>query len=163
MRRELSAERVRHLLSYDQETGVLSWRFARRGISAGPAGAIAKNGYVYVCVDGGHYLAHRLAWLYVTGSWPDGVIDHRNGVRTDNRWSNLRDVSVAVNAQHRVGVRTNNTSGVIGVSWYARSQKWRARIWANGRLHLLGLFSDLAEAEKAYLSARSALHHEAIT
>src|SRR5262245_14923519 len=84
-----SAERVRQLLKYSPETGELRWRVSRRGRGARlgrDAGAGHAKGYRRVSVDGRDYLVHRVIWLWMTGEWPAAQIDHRNGVRDDNRW-----------------------------------------------------------------------------
>lgn len=155
----LSADRLRELLRYDPTTGVFTWRYARSGISPGPAGAVGGTGYVYISVDGRRYLAHRLVWMHVHGKWPDGDTDHINCNRADNRLSNLRDVPRYVNNQNRSGVQSNNrTSGATGVTWHHHSRKWIARISLRGKTHRLGLFETVEEASAAYLEAKRRLH-----
>ena len=88
----LTAARLRELLQYDPETGVFT-RLVKtsNGIKVGDvAGTADARGYILIRVDGWLHLAHRLAWLHMTCEWPKGMIDHINGVRDDNRWSNLR-------------------------------------------------------------------------
>lgn len=159
MRKEVTAARLRELLHYEPETGVLTWRFARRGISPGPAGCVSGPGYLYVNVDGRKYLAHRLIWLYVHGSWPVHDVDHINCDRADNRLANLRDVERYVNNQNRSGVRSDNkASGETGVSWHIHSRKWRARIWLKGKEYRLGLFDTIDAAKACYLAAKREMH-----
>lgn len=155
----LTAERVRELLSYDPESGVLSWRFSRSGISAGPAGCASSIGYIYLTVDGTKQLAHRLAWLITHGEWPSEDIDHINGVRADNRLANLRAVPRYVNNENRRKVRADNkVSGATGVTWHHHSRKWIARIHVRKKVHRLGLFDTVEEASAAYLEAKRRLH-----
>ena len=88
----LTAAQLRELLQYDPETGVVT-RLVKssNGIKVGDvAGTADARGYILIRVDGWLHLAHRLAWLHMTCEWPKGMIDHINGVRDDNRWSNLR-------------------------------------------------------------------------
>lgn len=89
----LTAERLREVLEYDPAIGVFRWLIKPCGqISIGDiAGCRHGEGYVQIRVIGRIYLAHRLAWLYMTGEWPISLIDHRNLDRSDNRWSNLRE------------------------------------------------------------------------
>lgn len=93
----LTAERLRELLSYDPETGWFTWRVTRssngRADAGSRAGALRSDGYRHVTVDQHKYKEHRLAWLYMTGKWPEADLDHKNNTRDDNRFSNLRAAS----------------------------------------------------------------------
>jgi hypothetical protein len=149
----ITAERLRELLHYDPETGVFTWRLPRRGVRAGyEAGASRSDGYRRIQVDGRVIYAHRLAWPYMTGEWPDAEIDHINGDPSDNRIVNLRP---ATRSQNSANGRkpSDNTSGLKGVSWHARGRKWRAQIVVNGKCRHLGLFDCPAAAHAAYLAA----------
>jgi hypothetical protein len=159
----LSAARLRELVSYDPTTGEFvrlknTYRHPQLiGKVINPVAA--GNGYVYISVDGKPYLAHRLAWLYVYGEWPERDTDHINCDRTDNRIENLRDVERHVNNQNRSGTRADNkSSGLTGVTWHNHSRKWRARIWLHGKEHRLGLFDTTEEAYDAYVAAKRKLH-----
>jgi hypothetical protein len=97
---KLTAERLRKRLRYDAETGLFTRRVGSGHAHAGDmAGSVHSTGYVRICIDGGRYTAHRLAWLYVHGVWPSGQIDHINRNRSDNRIANLRE------RRHRVALR----------------------------------------------------------
>lgn len=159
LKQELTAERLRELLHYNPETG----QFVRKAsLRSDRVGAIAyslhTNGYSRFSLDNKNYYAHRLAWLYVYGSWPSGDIDHINHEKTDNRISNLRDVSRSVNNQNRVRCKSESASGVLGVSWHKAAQKWSARISLNGKSQHLGLFAEKDNAKMAYIDAKRALH-----
>lgn len=151
----MTSEEVKSLLHYDPETGRLTW-LRREGDSQGikyfntrfsgkEAGRMDKYGYRAIIIQGKDYLAHRLAWLYVHGEWPENEIDHINGIRDDNRIQNLRSVTHRVNARN-LATPKNNTSGRIGVSWNRRDGKWAARIKNQGRLIYLGYFDSFEDA-----------------
>lgn len=111
---------------------------------------------MHIGIDGQLYLGHRLVWLITTGAWPKDEIDHIDGDRRNNRAANLRDVSMAGNAQNRN--RPQGKNPYLGVSWDCETKKWRAGIRLNGRRMHLGRFDDPAEAHRAYLAAKAKLH-----
>ena len=124
------------------------------------AGTVRKQdgGRLHIAFRGKRYLAHRLAWLFVYGKWPEGVIDHLNGNSLDNRISNLRDVSNTVNSQNQRKSRSDNQAGFLGVSWHSRTRKFLAQIQINGVKTHLGLFTTPEEAHAAYLAAKRKYH-----
>lgn len=150
----LTAERVRELFDLDKGSGMLIWK--KTGVVGG---YVTRDGYRDITVDGRAYRAHRLVWLYVTGDWPVGQIDHINGVRADNRYVNLRDVSQMQNAKN-MKRPVSNTSGFKGVSWHKRSGKWQAVIACNKKQNHLGLFLTPEDAYAAYCEAALRLHGE---
>jgi len=161
----LSAQRLRELLAYDPIKGEFRWRIGRKGAPMGAlAGGKTSHGYINIGVDrtGQHY-AHRLAWLYMNGEWPTCEIDHINGNRTDNRWSNLRGVSSTVNKQNKRRPQSNNKSGFLGVSLKSSRKtgprKWLAQIaLPGGKRKAIGTFKTPEEAHEAYLKAKRLLH-----
>jgi hypothetical protein len=153
----LTQARLRELLDYDPDTGIFTSRTKRGRFRAGTTvGTLNYSGRIHIHVDHKKYLAHRLAWLYVTGEWPLREIDHINGVPTDNRISNLREATTKQNAENRDKQR-NNTSGYKGVTWSNASQKWQAQICHHGTRKYIGVFDDPREAHKAYLAEANAL------
>lgn len=143
----LTQSRLRELLSYDPETGIFTWRVSRgKAIAGGAAGVLDTNGYIRITVDGVLHSAHRLAWLHVTGNWPDTQIDHRNLDRSDNRIDNLRHAQPSQNC-HNQGIRITNRSSVKGVYFHRASGKWEARCAVRGRNHYLGRYTDIELAE----------------
>lgn len=158
----LTAARLRELLHYEPGTGDFVRRVSRtgRGSAAGAiAGSLNRNGYVIIGVDGGLFRAHRLAWLHMTGEWPEQHIDHIDGIRNNNRWANLRDVSRAINAQNqRAAHARNKSSGLAGVSWNEKCANWKASLQADGKKRHIGYFKDSGEAHMAYLEAKRRLH-----
>jgi hypothetical protein len=110
-------------------------------------------------IRGRRFQAHRLAWLYVYGEWPNGAIDHINRDPGDNRISNLRLATPTQNNANRARPACN-TSGVKGVSWIGKSRKWQAQITVHGRQKYLGRFSEKDLAVQAYRKAASAYFGE---
>lgn len=158
---ELTAERLREVLTYDHLTGEFRWRVAR-GSRAGVgrvAGATNTEGYLQIRVDGPSYLAHRLAWLHVHGSWPTDQLDHINGDQIDNRIANLREVTNQENQHNQCRPHYNNTVGFLGVS--TSYGKWRARIRVGARRVHLGTFDSPEAAHAAYLAAKRKFHPSA--
>jgi len=122
------------------------------------AGFIAYNGYRHIDVCGVRVLAHRLAMFVTSGEWPEGDVDHINGSRDDNRIANLRVVRRFENLQNSK-LRSNNTSGVKGVSLRKGTNKWIARLRQNKGPYLyLGSFDNIEDATKAVEDARKRLH-----
>lgn len=141
---------IRKWLIYEPLTGVFRWRANGR-----EAGTRRKDGYVSIVIRQKQVLAHRLAWFYTHGTWPQ-EIDHLNGLQGDNRLSNLRDVSHMENGSNRPFLNTNNSSGIDGVSYHKPRDKWRARFVRNGKLHHVGTFSTKGEAAAALQEAKNA-------
>lgn len=156
----LNAQALRELLRYESATGIFYWRNAVCNRPAGAkAGTTGKIGYVDICVLKERHGAHRLAWLYVYGEWPKPEVDHVNGVRSDNRIENLRDVTHAVNTQNlRSAHRRNTSSGLLGVRKAKDSHGYQANIHVNGKNHRIGRFATAEEAHAAYLNAKRKLH-----
>jgi hypothetical protein len=145
-------------INYIPETGEMFWRSKKRGVKNDmSAGCLCSDGYIRVKICGKLQLAHRLAWLYVTGEMPILFIDHINRVRHDNRIDNLRAVNAIENSQN-VSISKKNTSGFTGVSFQKEKKKWRATIGTCGRWIFLGYFNTPEEANKAYVFAKSRMH-----
>ncbi len=146
----ITQERLKELLHYDPDTGVFLWiKKNSRKISIGKvAGHIDKQGYWVIGIDKKQFFAHRLAWLYVFGEFPNGLIDHMNRNKTDNRIHNLRVATNSENGQNHK-IQKNNTSGITGVFWCKKAKKWRARVKINKKYKNLGSFHTMEEAKEA--------------
>lgn len=142
------------VLKYDAATGRFTWRASMgpRGKAGCRAGSKTSCGYIAIRIHWNAYLAHRLAWFYSTGKWADGEIDHINGVRDDNRISNLREATRSQNRRNHA-IHSNNTSGFPGVCFHGRIRKWQAYIGYNKRVHHLGYFATATAARDAYEAA----------
>lgn len=156
--KELTQSELKQLLNYNPDTGVFTWLadVAQRVKTGDVAGCIrdspAGKSYIKIQVNHVPHSAHRLAFLYMTGSMPINQVDHEDGDGTNNKWLNLRNATNKENACNR-RVPSNNTSGVMGVAWIERLHKWRARIRINGKLTHIGMFVDFDDAVTARKSA----------
>lgn len=153
----ITPEYLSSVFKYDPETGDLSWRDAHTNrVKAGDViRAKIGNGYYAVQLDCHRMRVHNVVWAMHYGKFPEGVIDHINGIKTDNRISNLRDVTHSQNA-YNVGKQKNNTTGVKGVS--RNGSGFKAEISAEKKSHYLGTFSSLDQAAQAYANAAKILH-----
>lgn len=145
---------LKTFLSYVPESGAFVWvnPTGRRAKPGAIAGSLWPSGYIGITCRGKRYLAHRLAWAFTNGEWPDRDLDHTNRVKTDNRIGNLR---LATRAENNVnaGLRCTNTSGVKGVYWSKRSSRWIARVQSGGRQVHVGAFKSLDDASAAVAQA----------
>jgi hypothetical protein len=147
---DLTQDGIRKVLHYFPETGEVRWRFGN-GRNVQPwqlAGGINGRGYRDIKINGKAMLAHRLIWLYVHGHFPKSVIDHKNRIASDNRLSNLRDVSQTDNAQN-IGLPRHNKSGHLGVSWIKTHKSWTVYIKVDGKNKWLGYYKDIEQAVAA--------------
>ena len=155
----LTQERLKELLNYCPESGVFVWltQLSSRGLLGNVAGTPHSKGYRTIQINGAKFLMHRLAWLYMTGSFPPDEIDHINRDKKDNRFANLRIVTGSEN-MHNMGKNSRNTSGVKGVYYDKANKKWRAQIGLNNTHKSIGRFSTPEEASAAYLAAQKIYH-----
>lgn len=128
-KKQLTYERLNEPLDYNPETGEFIWKSPnnRRVRVGAVAGTLGHMGYCIITIDGKHYRAHRLAWLYVNGYTPENGVDHINRVKNDNRICNLREVSQQCNIRNSKRACTN-TSGVCGVVWHHIKAKMNLEI-----------------------------------
>lgn len=141
---------LQNLLDYSPQTGLFTWRETRahNAKQGSIAGWRATNGYLWITVNDQRYLAHRLAWFYVHGVWPDAEIDHVDHDRLNNRLENLRRATSEENRRNS-GKRRNGKHKWRGI--YFRSPNcWYARITVSGKVIRIGVFKDAADAAQAY-------------
>ena len=143
---------------YDSLTGVFTNRIARKHSPKGAvSGGIGSKGYRRIKIGNVEYSAHRLAWMYVYGSWPSKLLDHIDRNRLNNAISNLREVSYSENRQNLGKIRTNR-SGFPGVVLHKPTGRWQSQIGCAGKKFYLGLFDSPETASKAYFAAKEKLH-----
>ena len=171
----LSAATLRELIDYDPKAGVFTWK--RRPLSMFKnlraceawngryahklAGGLSGLGHISIRVNDRAFWAHRLAFLHMTGQWPQDEVDHINGVKTDNRYANLRDVSGAVNRQNiRLPLRTRKSDLPLGVYHHARLVKtpFSASLHVGDRNMFLGYHATAEAAHEAYVIAKRIYH-----
>ena len=152
-----SQEELHRLFNYNPETGILTWRVARSSnVRVGQeAGTLRLDGYRQVSINGNLCKVHRVIWIFVTGFNPGHDIDHRKGIRDDNRFKELREVTPTCNNQNRT-ISSNNTSGYTGVSLHKSRGKYIAQIRINGKTIHIGTFKTPLEAARARLDYEDA-------
>lgn len=154
---KLTIQRLHEVLDYNKETGVFIWK--HRDTHKDKIGKIASikkpNGYLAICIDGRYYYAHRLAWMYVYGEFPN-VIDHIDAKKENNCIKNLRSVTQKINVQNVVKIRKHNSLGVLGV--HKRGNRYRASLNVDKKRINLGTFNSKELAHQAYLEAKRKFH-----
>jgi len=158
----LTAKRLQEVLHYDPITGLFTWQIynspGQRQLGK-VAGTFTEKGYRAITVDFKRYMAHRLAWFYMTGKWPTFFIDHENCIFDDNRFCNLREATKSQNGANARLYKTSS-SGLKGASRHKRTGLWHGRITHQGRLIFLGCFQTATEAHVAYCQAAIKLNGE---
>ena len=156
----ITQERLKQLLLYEQETGIFRWiaRASNNTHIGAVAGSVNGAGYWTIRIDGKLQYAHRLAFLYMTGSCPK-YVDHRDTCRSNNEWGNLREATKAQN-EWNTGLRRCNTSGAKNVFWSKRLSKWTVSIRFNGANRYLGCFESKDRAIEFRQLAAEMLHGE---
>lgn len=156
----VTRERVIELLDYDPLSGLFSWKVKRRRIKPGTiAGCADRRGYIRISIDDHVYSGQRLAYLYMMGSWPPGLMDHRNCSKGDNRWTNLRVVDHELNAQNVRSATARSVVGSLGVSPPQRGRtQFKAAIQIRGKSIHLGYHATAQQAHRAYIEAKRRHH-----
>ena len=153
----MNQQRLHQRLHYDPSTGVFTWKAPEKpgqNAEGTVAGSHCDKGYLVIGIDRKVYKAHRLAWLYMTGSWPECQIDHINGVKDDNRWANLRQATNAQNCCNRTRFNSTGYRNVVR----GRSGKFYAKVNFAGKRLQRGGFETAEEAAIAAAQFRHELH-----
>lgn len=146
----LTQEYLKSILNYDSGTGIFTWLITpTNNVPAGSIAGYPVYGYIIIGINKKLYRAHRLAWLYMYGCFPEGILDHINRDRQDNKIDNLRIASKQQNA-YNSKLNKKNTSGFRGVSWHKASNKWRATASIQGKSYNLGVYITAKEASAVY-------------
>ncbi|UYE95850.1 hypothetical protein KNLIENLN_00037 [Sinorhizobium phage NV1.1.1] len=146
----LTQQRLKELLHYDPETGKFTRLVARRGIAkeGAVAGSLHSKGYIRITIGDNEYLAHRLAFLYMTGNWPEFQVDHKDLDKVNNAWDNIRESTSTQNNANKAG------RGQTGFKGVTKSRgNFRAMISINGKQCHLGTRSTPEEAHALYAKA----------
>lgn len=158
--KNLSHNRLLECVDYNPDTGIFIAKKTVKGSKYRPGdilGSAISSGYIQIYVDGVSYLAHRLAWFYMTGDWPENDIDHKDRVKTHNWFLNLRKSTRRQNIHHQP-VKATSSTGVKGVYFHKGRGVYHARIRVNGKRKHLGSFATPEEAKSAYDAAAMPLH-----
>ena len=154
----LTKEYLCNLFEYSKGSLYRKIRTANCVYEGEKAGFTRKDGYRQIKVNQKPYLEHQIVFIMHHGYKPS-IIDHINGIKTDNRIENLRKASFDENA-HNAKRKSTNTSGVKNVSYSKRHKSWMVRVQANKTRKLIGLFKDLELAELVAIEARNKYHRE---
>lgn len=163
MLNKLTQKRLKELLHYDPLSG--NWTRLKSVTNNGfscvgrIAGTITDQGYRKIAIDGKKYKSSRLAFLYIEGYFPENIVDHINKKKCDDRWCNLREVSKSCNMRN-TKVRANNKSGITGVFWATKDNRWRSYIHYNRKTHSLGDYKNFDNAACARLAGEQCLNWE---
>lgn len=162
--KKVTQKYLKSILSYDPETGIFTWKHRKdrdshwNGHYAHKEAGSYRGQYRQICFNGKKYYSHRLAWLYMKGEWPK-EIDHIDGIKDNNVFSNLRLATKEQNAQNRRRGK-NNKSGYKGVFYDTRLRKWKSSISFNKNPIVLGYFDSPEKAYQEYCKAAKKYHGE---
>jgi hypothetical protein len=157
MKKQLTQKRLKEVLRYYPGSGIFRWKTTGKGRKRKIAGCKRPDGYILIRIDGQLHFAHRLAFLYVHGYFPENQIDHIDRNRSNNKIKNLREISQQCNSRN-TGNPIDNTSGVKGVCWYEKYNKWMVRICANGKRRHLGYYKNFDDAVMSRYEAEKELN-----
>ena len=159
MKPNISLKKLRELLNYNPKTGVFIWRVNKsQRVRAGMEAGTRHQGYIRIIINRKAYLAHRLAWFYTYGYFPD-ELDHRDLNRSNNKINNLRECTGSQNRCNRY-VYCNNILGIKGIRYKEKKGLYEARISINGKTIHIGSSKCLEKAKEIYAKALPMYHKE---
>lgn len=146
----ITQEYLKEILDYNPVSGEFHWKvkYSRKN-NQGQLAGVLQSGYIKINIKGVFIGAHRLAWIYETGSWPKHMIDHIDCDRSNNRFANLREATKSQNMLNR-GPQRNNTSGLKGVSFSKRSGLWIAQLQVKNKNYHFGYHKTKEQAAEAF-------------
>ena len=145
---EMTQDELKKLVVYNPDSGFFTANFTRGPVKVGKIlGAETDAGYWRIQLNSQRWYAHRLAWLYMTGKWPAGEIDHIDGSPRNNKWANLREATRSENSHNRIPSD--------GVYWDSKRKVWRTTIQVNGCRKYLGSSTNKEDVKKLYLAAKN--------
>lgn len=146
----LSWDRLTSLVEYSADSGVFTNKTSRGNMSNGStAGHKRSDGYRWLMLDNIRYMEHRLAWYYTYKIWPEEILDHIDSIKDNNRINNLREATQSQNKQN-TPIRSDNVTGVKGVSYHKTREKYVAAITVDGVTKHIGYYDSLEDAKLAY-------------
>lgn len=153
---KITREQIMAAVDYDPVSGIFTWKW-REGIisqvnachAGKPAGKVGTDGYMKITISRRGYMAHRLAFVIMTGRWPSDDIDHENLNKSDNRWENLREATIS---QNHGNIPGRSKKGLPKGVWKS-DNKFTAAIKQNGKNVYLGNYFTPEEAHEAYMVA----------
>lgn len=150
---------LRFNLNYDPASGHFTWRISGSNRYAGDLAGFRSGSYLQIKFKDKTWYSHVLAYIYMTGKFPAGQLDHKNRDGADNRWDNLRVVTASQNMVNR-NKFSNNSSGTPGVSWRSQNRVWIAYITVAKKRVSLGTFYSKEAAIAARKIAEAKYHGE---
>lgn len=150
----VTLEELKHRFDYNPDTGLFIYKISIMFIREGDvAGTPNTNGHIQIMINEQFYLAHNLAWFYMTGEWPSGfIVDHKDRKYDNNKWLNLRKATLSQNMGN-TKLYSNNSTGLKGVHWDKRKNRFIAQITIHNKRTYLGSSTDKEEAYEIYLKA----------
>lgn len=157
----LTQSELKSQLSYNKDTGIFTWKINKSRLAkiGNIAGSLHNNGYYSICINNKQYLAHRLAWLYISGEMPKNNIDHIDNNKINNKINNLREATKSQN-EFNTKLRNNNSSGFKGVCLDKRKNLWYSSSCINNKRTFLGCFKTAQLASVAYINFTKKHHGE---
>jgi hypothetical protein len=162
----LTQAQVHAALDYERATGAFTWKrretytaSSNSRLTGRSAGTLGAGNYVYICIDGAKFLAHRLAWFWMTGAWPRATVDHIDGCRGNNAWVNLREATESENKRN-MRVSKLSASGFRGVYLNKKVHRWAVNIRCDGKNHALGMYPTFELACLARIEGEAKFHGE---
>lgn len=156
----LTLDRLKLLLTYDPITGFFTWQkndAVSRRVRGKRCNTVGNKGYILIQIDRKQYTGQRLAWFWMTGEWSEWLIDHEDGVKDNNIWTNLREATNTKNNQNLKAPKSSNKSGYLGV-FITKSGKALASLSHEGKTVRIGQFDCPKIAHEAYLAKKRELH-----
>ena len=144
---KFTLEYLRTVLHYDPNSGVFTWLKSHHKSKVGKTAGYVAGGYLRITVATEKTQAHRLAWFYMKGEWPEGILDHRDNNPLNNVFKNLRR---ATRSQNKMNSRPMSDH-LKGVTRYTRDPtRWCAYICKDYKKRYLGIFDTEEAAHERY-------------